>query len=129
MPGPSSRVAPGRSPPPSICSRSVTPGQGRASGESSWLSSARLPMKKLLLLIVLALLLVSGCEKETPSQAIPNKPPKTYLWLFPDSTIAEGHSSQHIRWWGSDPDGIVKGFLFASGRLPAAGQHFPGNIP
>ncbi|HEY6191943.1 MAG TPA: YCF48-related protein [Bacteroidota bacterium] len=79
-------------------------------------------MKKLLLLIVLALLLVSGCEKETPSQAIPNKPPKTYLWLFPDSTIAEGHSSQHIRWWGSDPDGIVKGFLFASGRLPAAAQ-------
>jgi photosystem II stability/assembly factor-like uncharacterized protein len=94
----------------------------KLNGESLWLSNDRLPMKHLLLLIVLALILSSGCEKETPSQAIPNRPPNTYLWLFPDSTIAEGHSSQHIRWWGTDKDGIVRGYLFASGRLPASVQ-------
>src|SRR5260221_14159884 len=95
---------------------------------SSWLLSDCLPMKKLLPLIVLTLILCSGCEKETPSQLIPNKPAKTYLWLFPDSTIAEGHSSQHIRWWGTDPDGVVKGFLFASGRLPAGIQSIRDTI-
>ena len=75
-------------------------------------------MKTLLPVFVLGLILMPGCEKETPSQAIPNKPPKTYLWLFPDSTISEGHSTQHIRWWGMDGDGIVQGYLFASGKLP-----------
>ncbi|MBI4811754.1 MAG: hypothetical protein HY800_10005, partial [Ignavibacteriales bacterium] len=41
------------------------------------------------------------------------KPPATFLWLYPDSTLAEGTSKQHIRWWGEDPDGIIKGYLFA----------------
>lgn len=75
-------------------------------------------MKILLPVFVLCVILMLGCEKQSPSQALSNKPPRTYLWLFPDSTIAEGHSRQHIRWWGSDPDGIVAGFLFATGRLP-----------
>src|SRR5260221_577189 len=75
-------------------------------------------MRWLIAVLVVAILVMSGCEKEGPSQANPNKSPKTFLWLFPDSTIAEGHSKQHVRWWGTDPDGVVAGYLFASGRIP-----------
>jgi photosystem II stability/assembly factor-like uncharacterized protein len=68
----------------------------------------------------LAFLLLSmlGCSKEFPDQPRANVPPKTFLWLFPDSTLAEGKSKQHVRWWGEDQDGFVKGFLFTSGKLP-----------
>ena len=49
-------------------------------------------------------------------------PPKTYLWIFPDSTISTGISKQQLRWWGEDEDGYVTGYLmaFAPGlsRLP-----------
>jgi photosystem II stability/assembly factor-like uncharacterized protein len=75
-------------------------------------------MRWFIAVLVLAVLLTAGCEKEGPSQPNPNKPPKTYLWLFPDSTIAEGHSKQHVRWWGTDPDGVVAGYLFSAGRIP-----------
>src|SRR5438093_12048482 len=63
------------------------------------------------------LLLAGGCTKDHPSQPIANVPPKTFLWLFPDSTLAEGNSKQHIRWWGEDPDGIVEGYLLAWGKF------------
>ena len=69
-------------------------------------------MNKLALLCCIGLLFLA-CKKESPVQPHRNLPPKTLLWLFPDSTIAEGVSKQTIRWWGEDPDGIVYGFLFA----------------
>lgn len=56
-------------------------------------------------------------------QPRPNQPPRTYLWLFPDSTIAQGVSKQRIRWWGDDPDGIVFGYLFA---VDSANSRTPG---
>lgn len=62
----------------------------------------------------------AGCSTELPDEPEANKPPRTFLWLFPDSTLREGNSRQRIRWWGDDPDGIVRGYLFASGRLSAA---------
>jgi photosystem II stability/assembly factor-like uncharacterized protein len=66
---------------------------------------------------VIIILLAGSCTKETPTQPHANIRPRTFLWLFPDSTIAEGTSKEHIRWWGEDPDGIVKGFLFTSGKF------------
>ena len=63
--------------------------------------------------VVIVLLLLAGCSKEHPDQPIAGKPPRTFLWLFPDSTIAEGISREHVRWWGEDPDGLIAGFLFA----------------
>jgi photosystem II stability/assembly factor-like uncharacterized protein len=75
-------------------------------------------MKNLLLLILIIVVLsMSGCTKDIVDQPIANKQPKTFLWLFPDSTIAEGHSRQHIRWWGEDGDGIIKGYLIASDSI------------
>ena len=75
-------------------------------------------MKQIVLLLcILCILLAAGCSKETPTQPHPNKLPLTFLWLFPDSTVSEGQSTEHIRWWGEDPDGVVKGFLFTAGKF------------
>jgi len=78
-------------------------------------------MKNILLTATVATsIILGGCSKEITDQPLANKLPKTFLWLFPDSTIAEGHSKQHIRWWGDDPDGIVLGYLVASGKFTSA---------
>lgn len=66
--------------------------------------------------LVLLVLVIAGCKNEPPVQPHPNKTPKTFLWLFPDSSLASGTSKQHLRWWGDDPDGVVSGYLFASGK-------------
>ena len=71
------------------------------------------------------LLLAAGCKEEHPGEPLANKSPSTYLWLFPDSTIAQGVSRQHVRWWGEDPDGIVKGYLFTYGKIIAPGGVLP----
>jgi photosystem II stability/assembly factor-like uncharacterized protein len=74
---------------------------------------------------VLMLVLLSGCSKEPTGTTHADIPPKTYLWLFPDSSIAEGPSKQHIRWWGDDPDGRVIGYLFTSGKFSLSQSHNP----
>ncbi len=59
-------------------------------------------------------LALAGCVQEYPNQLKPNAPPRTFFWLSPDSTIAEGISQQHLRWWGEDQDGYVIGYLLAT---------------
>lgn len=59
-------------------------------------------------------LVASGCVKEYSNQPIANIPPKTFLWLFPDSSVAEGVSKQRVHWWAEDPDGFVVGYLFGT---------------
>lgn len=70
------------------------------------------PKLPILSLVVCLLALVS-CSDNTTSPAAGNKTPTTYLWLFPDSTIGVGISRQQLRWWGEDPDGVIRGYLFA----------------
>ncbi|MGA9116794.1 MAG: hypothetical protein WB626_08470 [Bacteroidota bacterium] len=65
----------------------------------------------LLLLVPLAFSL--RCTDTIADRPIANSTPVTYLWLYPDSTVGVGVSRQHLRWWGEDPDGLVRGFLFA----------------
>src|SRR2546422_10545021 len=80
-------------------------------------------------LFMVLISVVSGCLKEPSSQPSVNQSPKTFLWLFPDSTLAEGTSKEHVRWWGEDPDGLVRGFLFASGKFSAsAGDPLPDTL-
>ncbi|MBI5475201.1 MAG: hypothetical protein HY964_00510 [Ignavibacteriales bacterium] len=70
-------------------------------------------MKSFFFTFSILILLFAGCRKDVNDNPVANKPPNTFLWLFPDSTLADGTSKQQIRWWGNDPDGTVKGFLFA----------------
>jgi len=70
-----------------------------------------------LILIGLAVFLIlagsSGCTEHYPNKPIENAPPKTFLWLFPDSALAHTVSRQQLRWWGEDADGFVIGYLFS----------------
>ena len=63
--------------------------------------------------LFVALLLLASCNEKLADNPIGNKSPSTYLWLYPDSTIGVGVSRQHLHWWGEDPDGFVRGYLFA----------------
>ncbi len=80
-------------------------------------------MKIFLLICAATMFFFIGCEKTIPDHPHPNQPPRTYLWLFPDSGLYEGPSKQHIRWWGDDADGIVKGYMFAAGKLFDSSTH------
>ena len=74
---------------------------------------------KFLCYTVILIVFISGCSKDFPNEPKPNQSPHTSLWLFPESTLAEGHSKQHIHWLGDDPDGFIKGYLFTSGKIPS----------
>jgi hypothetical protein len=63
------------------------------------------------LLLLLAFLV--SCTEHLSDVPVAGQSPSTYLWLYPDSTIATSVSRQHLHWWGEDPDGIVRGYLFA----------------
>lgn len=54
-----------------------------------------------------------GCSKEFSNEPIPNSPPETYLFLEPDSVMQRTTSQQHLRWWGADGDGFVRGFYIS----------------
>jgi photosystem II stability/assembly factor-like uncharacterized protein len=63
-----------------------------------------------------------SCTNTSVSPVIQPTAPKTYMWLFPDSSLAFGTSKQLVHWWGDAPNSTIRGYLFASGRLPGAAQ-------
>ncbi|MDI6767227.1 MAG: hypothetical protein QME52_10435 [Bacteroidota bacterium] len=68
-----------------------------------------------LVFIFLTALLFLSCEKESPVNPKANLPPKTFLWIQTDTTqnLTPVISRQVVRWWGEDPDGWIKGYLYA----------------
>jgi hypothetical protein len=79
-------------------------------------------MKLFLRFCLILFVLIVGCKNEE-DRPLPNKKPKTFFWIYPDSTTHEGNSRQHIHWWGEDGDGVIKGYLFALGKfLDSAGN-------
>lgn len=81
-------------------------------------------MKKLSHIVLIALAVLAGCTTE-PDHPVTHRPPKTYFWLFPDTSIIEGNSKQQVRWWGDAPDGTVKGYLFSAGKFLSATHALP----
>ncbi len=81
-------------------------------------------------LLVLAILGATGmwnCSEKHTSQPASNETPATYLWLFPvpDTSLGTGVSRQHLHWWGEDPDGTVRGFLFSYAVFPNTVRALP----
>jgi hypothetical protein len=70
-------------------------------------------MRKFLLLsiFILAAFTFISCYDELVDAPVGNKPPKTFISIFPDSTISQQQSSVRLHWWGDDPDGIIVGYF------------------
>jgi len=81
-------------------------------------------LKKILINIVLVVigLIIGSCQKDLPNQPKQNQLPTTRLFLAADTTLRETSSRQHLHWYGEDPDGIVIGYLLASGAYRLNGQ-------
>ena len=71
------------------------------------------------------LLLFAGCTKRFTNEPKADLAPATRLWLTPDSILSETSSRQHLYWYGEDPDGTVKGYLFAVGNFKPAPTRIP----
>lgn len=71
---------------------------------------------KYLFIFVSVIFLINSCRKDdTITKPKPNQPPRTFLWIQTDTTqeLNPTISRQIIRWWGEDPDGLIRGYLFA----------------
>jgi len=64
------------------------------------------------ILLILFPLILTSC-KQRPNEPLPNARPETYISIFPDSALNQSTSNLHLHWWGVDPDGWVKGFVFS----------------
>jgi hypothetical protein len=53
-----------------------------------------------------------SCREHLVDAPLSNQTPKTALWLYPQVEIRAGVSKQQLHWWGEDPDGLVRGYLF-----------------
>jgi len=64
--------------------------------------------------VLLFLLCMSlSCREHLVDAPLGNSPPKTSLWLYPGGDIRAGVTREHLHWWGEDPDGVVRGYLFS----------------
>lgn len=52
------------------------------------------------------------CREHIADAPVAHLLPKTFLWLFPDSTVRTGVSRTRLWWWGESPGGVVRGYLF-----------------
>lgn len=70
---------------------------------------------KLSYLIIAAMLLttmLASCTDDVTDVPYVNKPPKTGLFLVPDSVISKQPSKISLHWWGDDTDGLITGYYF-----------------
>lgn len=73
----------------------------------------KLLQKRYLYLSFVFLLFIGGCTEDVTEVPYVNKPPKTGLFLTPDSVISQQASRLKVNWWGDDSDGLVVGFYFS----------------
>lgn len=57
--------------------------------------------------------LFSSCFKDMVNNPVGNQPPKTGIFLYPDSSISRQPSKIDVHWWGDDPDGFIVGYYFS----------------
>lgn len=68
--------------------------------------------KYLFLLGILLILGLFGCSEDFADNPRQNEPPKTFLSIFSERDLNASISRQTFNWWGDDPDGIVRGFIY-----------------
>ena len=78
-------------------------------------------------LIVVAAVLIS-CNERIADKPRANQQPRSFVWLYPDSTVGTGVSRQRLHWWGEDPDGVLRGYLFGFVKFRAAARLSPDTV-
>jgi hypothetical protein len=72
-----------------------------------------LSFRRVIYAVFILLLCISlSCREHLVDAPLANQTPKTALWLYPEAEIRAGVSKQQLHWWGEDPDGVVRGYLF-----------------
>lgn len=66
-----------------------------------------------ILIAVLASVAFFSCYEKLTDSLVENKPPKTKIFLYPDSLISQQQSKIKLSWWGDDPDGLVIGYFIS----------------
>ncbi|HUI11791.1 MAG TPA: hypothetical protein VL221_15770, partial [Bacteroidota bacterium] len=79
------------------------------------MTTRHVPYIALLFLLCMSL----SCREHLVDAPLANVPPKTSLWLYPQGDIRPGVTRQHLHWWGEDPDGVVRGYLFGFRIVPS----------
>ena len=67
-----------------------------------------------------------SCRDHLVDAPLGNSLPKTSLWLYPQGEIRAGVTREHLHWWGEDPDGVVRGYLFGF-RVVQSGVSAPAS--
>ncbi len=81
------------------------------SDQHGMMTNLKMVISRTVWLLPLLLILPLSFSCDDPiSGKVENKPPQTYLSIFPDSVIAPGSTLKTIRWWGDDPDGFIAGY-------------------
>ncbi|MBI5474518.1 MAG: hypothetical protein HY961_19445 [Ignavibacteriae bacterium] len=80
------------------------------------------------LLIICLTLSFFNCSEKIADNPTVNKQPKSFVWLYPDTTIGTGISRQHLHWWGEDPDGLVRGYLFGFVKVRLSQSPSPDTV-
>jgi hypothetical protein len=68
-------------------------------------------MNKIILVSSIILFLIASCKEELTDNPLTNKPPKSFISIFPDTSISQQQSRLKLNWWGDDPDGLVIGYF------------------
>jgi hypothetical protein len=80
-----------------------------------------------ILLLTFSMIFISGCYNNPENNPVGNKAPNTFLFLYPDSTIAGQPSKLKVSWWGDDPDGLIIGYYFKWVGIDSAWNFTTGN--
>jgi hypothetical protein len=68
---------------------------------------------RLIGVVCLLLLTLFGCREHIADNPAAIRAPSTFLWLFPDSSLATGVSKTHLHWWGECQNALIRGYLFS----------------
>jgi hypothetical protein len=71
-------------------------------------------MNKYLTLVALAIsLFFYACSESVTGLLNSDSAPKTYIAVFPDSTVSQQQSKVRLHWWGDDKDGLIVGYYIS----------------
>ena len=71
-------------------------------------------MNKYLIIVALTIsVFFYACSENITGVLNADTAPKTYIAVFPDSTVSQQQSKVRLHWWGDDKDGLIVGYYIS----------------